>query len=40
MAKAKKLASGSWRVQVFSHYETVNGVRIVLFQLFRFLKNM
>lgn len=27
MAKAKKLASGSWRVQVFSHYETVNGAK-------------
>ena len=27
MAKAKKLASGSWRVQVFSHHEIVNGVK-------------
>lgn len=27
MAKAKKLASGSWRVQVFSHYEIVDGVK-------------
>lgn len=27
MAKAKKLKSGSWRVQVFSHYETVDGVK-------------
>lgn len=27
MAKAKKLASGSWRVQVFSHYEMVDGVK-------------
>lgn len=25
MAKAKKLASGSWRVQVFSHFEIVDG---------------
>lgn len=25
MATAKKLPSGSWRVQVFSHYEIVNG---------------
>lgn len=25
MATAKKLPSGSWRVQVFSHYEFVNG---------------
>lgn len=25
MAKAKKLKSGSWRVRVFSHYETVDG---------------
>lgn len=25
MAKAKKLPSGSWRVQVFSHYEIVGG---------------
>lgn len=27
MAKAKKLSSGSWRVQVFSHYEIVDGVK-------------
>lgn len=27
MAKAKKLKSGSWRVQVFSHFETVDGVK-------------
>lgn len=27
MAKAHKLPSGSWRVQVFSHYEVVNGVK-------------
>ena len=27
MANAKKLASGSWRVQVFSHYEIVDGVK-------------
>lgn len=27
MAKAKKLASGSWRVQVFSHYEIVDRVK-------------
>lgn len=26
MAKAKKLPSGNWRVQVYSHTETVNGV--------------
>ena len=25
MAKAKKLKSGSWRVQVFSHYEEKDG---------------
>ena len=27
MANAKKLKSGSWRVQVFSHYEIVDGVK-------------
>lgn len=27
MANAKKLSSGSWRVQVFSHYEIVDGVK-------------
>lgn len=27
MAKAKKLKSGSWRVQAFSHYEMVDGVK-------------
>ncbi len=34
MAKAKKLASGSWRVQVFSHYENVNGTKKARYRSF------
>ena len=34
MAKAKKLASGSWRVQVFSHYEIVDGTKKARYRSF------
>lgn len=34
MANAKKLKSGSWRVQVFSHYEMVNGVKKARYRSF------
>lgn len=34
MAKAKKLASGSWRVQVFSHFETVDGQKKARYRSF------
>lgn len=34
MATAKKLPSGSWRVQVFSHYEIVNGKKVRRYQSF------
>lgn len=34
MATAKKLPSGSWRVQVFSHYEVVNGKKVRRYQSF------
>ena len=34
MAKAKKLKSGSWRVQVFSHYEIVSGQKKARYRSF------
>lgn len=34
MAKAKKLKSGSWRVQVFSHYEIVDGQKKARYRSF------
>ncbi len=34
MAKAKKLKSGSWRVRVFSHYETVDGTEKAVYRSF------
>lgn len=34
MATAKKLPSGSWRVQVFSHYETKNGKKVPRYKSF------
>lgn len=34
MATAKKLPSGSWRVQVFSHYEIVDGKKVRRYQSF------
>lgn len=34
MANAKKLKSGSWRVQVFSHYEMVDGVKKARYRSF------
>lgn len=34
MAKAKKLKSGSWRVQVFSHYEEKDGKKKAIYRSF------
>ena len=34
MATAKRLPSGSWRVQVFSHYEIVDGKKVRRYQSF------